>query len=333
VRDHGAGACHHEWAVKRVKLVAGVAGTVAAVAAVGAVAVELARRSRQAPLVEDIGGRSFPVTTTDGAVLAATDAGRGPLIVLSHCYTGSRLVWMPVAARLVATGHRVVLYDQRGHGDSTVGSEGLTIDRLGEDLREVIEAVDAKGAVLAGHSMGGMAVLALAAHHPDVVAARARALVLVSTAASGLGTALVPAGTVAALLASPVATAVTGGPLGPFVGRVVHGRGMTWAQLVAGSKLYSKTAPATRAGFMRSMTKMDLRAGLEGCRVPAVVVVGEHDRLTPARFASDIVAHMPDADLIVVPRAGHMLPWEAPDRLAEVLSAMAVVAPTSLTAP
>jgi pimeloyl-ACP methyl ester carboxylesterase len=307
-----------------------------AAAAVGAVGVaRVARRSRPAEEKaepEDIGGRSFTITTSDGAVLAATDAGRGPLIVLSHCYTGSRLVWLPVASRLVETGHRVVLWDQRGHGDSTVGSEGLTIERLGEDLREVLEDIDAKRAVIAGHSMGGMAVLALAAHHPDLVRRRARALVLVSTAASGMGT-VVPPGTVAAVLASPLATMLTGGPLGPFVGRAVHGPGMSWAQLVSGSKLYSKTAPATRAGFLRSMARLDLRNELGACRVPAVVVVGEHDRLTPPRLGAEITAHMPDADLIVVPKAGHMLPWEAPDRLAEILSAMAVVAPTSLTAP
>ena len=63
------------------------------------------------------------------------------MVVLAHCYTGSRGVWAPVARRLVDKGYRVVLWDQRGHGASTVGSDGLTIDRLGEDLREVLESV------------------------------------------------------------------------------------------------------------------------------------------------------------------------------------------------
>ncbi len=311
-----------------------MAGAVAAAAAAaGAVGVELARRAtRRAGPEEELGGRSFSITTSDGAVLAATELARGPLVVLAHCYTGSRLVWAPVATRLVETGHRVVLWDQRGHGESTVGTDGFTIERLGEDLREVLEAVDAKGAVVAGHSMGGMGVMALASLHPEVITQRARSLVLVSTAAGGLGT-VVPAGTVAAVLASPVATMVTASVIGPLVGRVVHGPGMTWSQLVTGTRLYSRTAPATRAGCLRSMAAMDLRTGLEQCHVPAVVVVGEHDRLTPVRMAADIAAHLPDADLIVVPKAGHMLPFEAPDRLAEIISAMAVVAPTSLTTP
>jgi pimeloyl-ACP methyl ester carboxylesterase len=310
-----------------------VAGAVAAAAAAGAVGVELARRAtRRAAPEEEVGGRSFSITTSDGAVLAATDIGSGPLVVLSHCYTGSRVVWAPVATRLVETGHRVVLWDQRGHGESTVGSDGFTIERLGEDLREVLEAVDARRAVIAGHSMGGMAVMAFASLHPSVLRRRVRSIVLVSTAAGGLGT-VVPAGTVAAVLASPVATMVTASVIGPLVGRMVHGPGMTWSQLVTGTRLYSRTAPATRAGCLRSMSSMDLREGLANCQVPAVVVVGDHDRLTPVKMAADIAAHLPDADLIVVPRGGHMLPFEAPGRLAEIISAMTVVAPTSLTAP
>jgi pimeloyl-ACP methyl ester carboxylesterase len=309
-----------------------VAGALATAAAAGAVGIEVARRAtRRAAPEEEVEGRSFSVTTSDGAVLAGTDAGRGPLVVLSHCYAGARAVWAPVANRLVATGHRVVLWDQRGHGESTVGAEGLTIDRLGEDLAEVLEAVDARAAVIAGHSMGGMAVMALAGLHPDVVEDRARSLVLVSTAAQ-LGT-FVPSGSVGALLGSPLATAVTGSAIGPLFGRVVHGPGMSWPQLVTGARLYSHTSPQARAAFIKSMGKMDLRGGLFDCEVPAVVVVGEDDRLTPVRFAVDIAAHLPDADLIVIPHAGHMLPFEEPERLAEIISAMAVVAPTSLVAP
>jgi len=308
-----------------------VAGAVAAAAAAGAVGVEVARRAvRKVEPEEELEGRSFSITTSDGAVLAGTDAGKGPLVVLSHCYAGTRAVWAPVANRLVATGHRVVAWDQRGHGQSTVGTGGLTIDRLGEDLREVLEAIDAHAAVIAGHSMGGMAVMALAGRHPDVVTARARSLVLVSTAAD-LGP-FVPSRSVAALLASPLATVVTGSAVGPLVGRVVHGPGLAWAELVTGSRLYSRTAPATRSAFIRSMGKMDLRPGLFDCDVPAVVVVGEDDRLTPVRLSVDIAAHLADADLIVIPHAGHMLPFEAPERLAEIISAMAVVAPASLAA-
>ena len=81
----------------------------------------------------------------------------------------------------------MVLYDQRGHGASTRGTAGLTIETLAHDLTAVLEATDVRDAVLAGHSMGGMTIMSLATHRPDVLKERAKATVLVATAATSLG--------------------------------------------------------------------------------------------------------------------------------------------------
>jgi 3-oxoadipate enol-lactonase/4-carboxymuconolactone decarboxylase len=70
---------------------------------------------------------------------------------------------------------------------------------------------------------------------------------------------------------------------------------------------------------------MDLRAGLARCPVPVVVVVGARDRLTPTSFGADIVARVPDGELIVLPDAGHTLPFEEPDVLSEVMMAAAPI--------
>ena len=130
------------------------------------------------------GARTTVVTDDDARLeVLVTGPDDGSTVVLSHCWTGGMSLWGPVARRLVASGHRVVLYDQRGHGRSTLGRAPLTVDRLGDDLRTVLEALDVRDAVLAGHSMGGMTVQALAANHPDVVASRARGIVLAGTAA------------------------------------------------------------------------------------------------------------------------------------------------------
>ncbi len=312
--------------MKRRAATAGVAAAVAAAAAVVAVRrIEHRWRAEPDPCGDDglalPDGRSIPVITDDGAALAVTEAGEGPLVVLAHCYTGSRQVWAPVARRLVAGGHRVVLYDQRGHGESTVGSEGLTIDRLGDDLRDVLVAVDAHDAVLVGHSMGGMTVMALVGRHPEVVASRAAGLVLVATAAGGM--ARVPGldGVVSAVVASRVASAVTAGLLGPLVVRATAGRRPVWAHLDATARMYAATDPQARAKLLRSILAMDLHDGLARCPVPAVVVVGNRDRMTPAALGADIVAHLPNAELVVLPDGGHMLPFEQPDRLAELIAA------------
>jgi pimeloyl-ACP methyl ester carboxylesterase len=205
------------------------AGALAGVAGTALAAGRRWRRSEDpcAATVLDLENASaFKVERPDGAVLDGVSLGPegGPMIVLSHCWTGSRATWDAVAARLVAAGRRVVLYDQRGHGASTMGPDAPTVDQLGEDLAAVLEAVDARGAVLAGHSMGGMALQALAVAHADVVAQRVRALVLAGT--TGFGVAAGP-------MAGP-ALFLTGNPT---IERLVAGRparrspGAPWAAI------------------------------------------------------------------------------------------------------
>ena len=121
-------------------------------------------------------------------------------VVLPHCWTGLAGRRVPVARRLLAAGHRVVLYDQRGHGASTVGRQPVSIARLGDDLAAVLEQLDLRDVVLAGHSMGGMTVMAFACGHPEVVRERVRGLALVATAAHGLATPAAASGSGACVL-------------------------------------------------------------------------------------------------------------------------------------
>jgi non-heme chloroperoxidase len=266
-------------------------------------------------------GTHVDVETDDGAVLSATVAGPadGDTVVLSHCWTGSRAVWAPVARRLVERGLRVVLYDQRGHGESTVGRDGCTIERLGADLRDVLAAVDATDAVVVGHSMGGMTVQAFALHHPDAARTHVRSIVLVATAAGGLGVAGA-ASLAAAVIASPVLERVMRSRRGHWFVRNTVGREVRHAHLAATRDLFVQTAPDVRRDFLVAMQSMDLRPGLSKVEAPATVVIGTRDRLTPPRLGRDLAATLPDARLVELDDRGHMLPFEAPDELAELIA-------------
>jgi pimeloyl-ACP methyl ester carboxylesterase len=263
---------------------------------------------------------ALKVERPDGAVLDGVVVGSGPTVVLSHCWTGSRATWEPVAARLVAAGRRVVLYDQRGHGASPLGPGAPTVARLGEDLAAVLETIDARDAVLAGHSMGGMALQALAVTRPDVVADRVRALILAGTA--GFGVAAGP-------LSVPVRF-VTGdrrierllaGRFGPALSRASVGRHPRHAHLVATRDAFLSLPTEVRLQFLTALQAMDFRPGLANVAVPTTVVVGSRDLLTPPRLGRAIAAAIPGARLVEVPGAGHMLPYEEPDLLAEIILA------------
>jgi non-heme chloroperoxidase len=267
-------------------------------------------------------GDDVEVTTADGATIVARVAGHpdGPVTVMVHGWTNDRRVWGPVAKRLVAKGHRVVLYDQRGHGASTVGADGLVLDALGADLRAVLEQLDVRDAVVAGHSMGGMAAQAFAIGYPDVVDDRVAALVLVASACDGaargdLRTALADF----AIADLPLRLA----PIAPFFVRYTVGRHPHLGHLAAQAQLFTATPPAIRRQLRAAMRAMDLTPHLADLTVRTRIVAGRRDQLLAVARSERIAELIPGAELTVMDDHGHMLPWEAPDELAEVLGTAA----------
>jgi non-heme chloroperoxidase len=304
--------------LKRSLLVAaGVAGAAAAAALTG-------RRWRAAEdpsagtALDLDGAREFKIERPDGAVIDGIVVGSGPPVVLSHCWTGSRATWEPVAARLVAAGRRVVLYDQRGHGASTLGPDAPTVEILGGDLAAVLKAADVRDAVLAGHSMGGMAIQALAISRPDVLAERVRALVLAGTAGFGVAGGPLSAATRFATGNRRI-DRLMAGRFGPALSRGAVGRRACRAHLVATRDAYLSLPTDVRRQFLIALQAMDNRAGLASVGVPTTVVVGRRDLLTPPRLSRGLAAAIPGARLVELPGAGHMLPYEEPDRLAEII--------------
>lgn len=288
------------------------------------VAAEAARRRRRAvaPTGEPrppLAGPRSKVETSDGAVIQVQVDGPagGPTVVLPHCWTGSPAIWEEVAAALVDQGHRVVRYEQRGHGGSTIGAEGVTIARLGTDLRDVLVAVDGRDAVIAGHSLGGMATQSFAIEHRDVLAERVRALVLVATASAGLDSPLARAGL--RVVGAPAVGRLLSRRGGHRFVRGALGRGATAAAITLTRDTFVATPPSVRVDVLRAMLAMDLRRGLDSISVPTTVVVGSRDTLTPPSHGQGLAASIPGARLVEVPGAGHMLPLEAPQLLFDLI--------------
>lgn len=265
-------------------------------------------------------GADDVVTTADGAELAVRTAGPNgaPLVVLVHCWTGAKELWGPVARCLVSDGYRVVLYDQRGHGASSWGDGLPDIDRLGDDLAAVLAHVDARDAVVVGHSMGGMSIQAYVGRHGEDAHARLRAAVLAATAARTFGRELPPA--LAERILGDLAPSWTRtGRVGTALARGSLGAGAVPAHAVAVRDLLQATPAPTRVSCLLAMARMDFRAGLAAVDVPATVLVGTRDLLTPRRSARALVTAWPGATMRVLPGAGHMLPIERPEVIVEAI--------------
>ena len=270
---------------------------------------------------------SRTVRTDDGVDLHVEVDGDedAPLtVVLSHGFT-ARLAEWELQRDALRGRARVVLWDQRGHGRSGwTPLTQATIDRTGRDLGQVLDAVVPTGpVVLAGHSMGGMSVLALARQRPELFGDRVVGAFLLATSAGGLvetgvlgrlvklvrRVGLLPLYLRGVQLAAPVLERLRwrGSPFGRwFTRRLLFGRDDAdpgRVRLVQG--LLEETPYPVVAAFYATFLDHDETAALEVlARVPVTVVAATHDRLTPAAHGRRI-AEAVGGELVVVPGAGH----------------------------
>ncbi|MBI4260467.1 MAG: alpha/beta hydrolase [Actinobacteria bacterium] len=327
---------------------AGVAAGLAAggLAARGAVRRQRGRidRDRLAELAtlppEDVG----PVTAPDGtriAVRAAGDPG-APTLVFAHGFSLDMTTWHHQWTAL-SDRFRCVLYDHRGHGGSDRSPAGdYSLEAMAGDLRAVLDAAVGEGpCLLVGHSMGGMTLVALAELHPEEFGGRVAGVVLADTSAGELvrGALGAVGARVEALLRPGIRTVLSVRHRAERMKRLFETRGadVAWAitrltnfgpgadpALVEYVSSLGTQAPVeVWTDALVSLVEMDLGHALEHVRVPALVVVGSVDRLTPHASARAMAEALPDARLIVIEGSGHLPMLERPDELNRILEGFA----------
>ncbi|GGY72483.1 hydrolase [Streptomyces olivaceoviridis] len=267
--------------------------------------------------------RTLTAVSADGARLHVEVHGPqdAPPVVLAHGWTCSTAFWA-AQIRDLAADHRVIAYDQRGHGRSPAGP-ACTTEALADDLEAVLAETLTRGekALVVGHSMGGMTVMA-AAERPRF-REHAAAVLLCSTGSSRL----VAQSRVVPLRAGRVRTWITGrvlgsrAPLGPVtpVARSI----LKYATMGAGSAPHMVEACArivhacprtARHAWSAVLAALDLDHGVRRLSAPTAVLHGASDRLTPPAHARALVAALPHCvGLTELPGVGHMTPIEAPE--------------------
>src|SRR3954447_23139768 len=149
----------------------------------------LRRSHRAAPSAAPPPG-SRTVRTDDGVGLHVEVDGApdAPLtVLLTHGFTARLGEWDDQRTALRGRA-RLVLWDHRGHGRSArAGRRAVTIDRPARHLAEALDPTAPSGpVVLAGHSLGGMSVMALALRRPELFGTRVVGVFLLATSAGGL---------------------------------------------------------------------------------------------------------------------------------------------------
>jgi pimeloyl-ACP methyl ester carboxylesterase len=281
-------------------------------------------------------GRVVPVRSKDGIRLHTEVFGPedGYPIVLVHGITCAIRVWAYQIADL-STDYRVIAFDHRGHGKSAVPPRRhrYSLDILAADLDAVLDATLAKGerAVIAGHSMGGIAITSWAERYPDRVPARADAVALINTTTGNLlrhvqflpvpaplaDARVLAAGTLLKTFGASPLLRVVDRPSRRFVSTIAVGRDADPAVAEFIYELFTSTPPAGRGGWARTLVDAlgPEHIGLTNLTAPTLVIGSTKDRLLPIVSSRHIARMAPNLASFVELPGGHCAIVERPDEV------------------
>jgi 3-oxoadipate enol-lactonase len=222
-------------------------------------------------------------------------------VVFIHGFPFSHRMWDPQLAALPPR-FRGIAYDIRGHGLSEPGDGQFSIEFFVDDLISLLDYLDAKQVVLCGLSMGGYITLRAVERHPK----RFKAMILCDTrseADTNEGK-IKRAETISAIKSSGVYAFAEG-----FLKLVLAPETFENHPVVADKVrgMIVTNSPRGVCGTLLALAgRTDTTPALKKMNIPALILVGENDVLTPPADAEKLQAQLPNAELHIVPHAAHM---------------------------
>jgi non-heme chloroperoxidase len=280
---------------------------------------------------------SILTTVGDGTRIFYKDWGAGPPIVFSHGWPLSSDAWDPQLVYFGERGHRVIAHDRRGHGHSGQTWTGNDMNTYADDLAELLEVLDVRGATLVGHSTGGGEVVRYIGRHG---ARRVSRIVLVSA---------VP----------PLMVRSTANPDGvprdtfdAIRSALVHDRSQFLRDFALPFYGFNRKGAWTSQGLVEQFWRLGMQAGIKSVLdcvaafsetdfhedlrkidVPTLIVHGDDDQIVPVAISALKTARLVrGATLKVMPGAPHGLVTTRHEELnAEILAFIRAEAPYATT--
>lgn len=228
--------------------------------------------------------------------------GDGVPVVFLHAGTGSSRVWEYQIPPFTKAGYRVIAYDRRGYGRTTVTSPDDSVGSSADDLRALMDHLRIERFHLVGTAAGGGVALDFALSYPE----RLRSLVVANSVGDVRDSSYAVIGRA---LWTPEFRALPPElrELGPSYRAASPEGARRWLELEHLSR-----APGTPVRSRPSRNRITF-ARLETIRVPTLLVTGDADLYTPPAVLRLFAARMRHADTLMVREAGHSTYWEQPD--------------------
>ena len=264
------------------------------------------------------------------------DHGAGQPVVLIHGYPLSGRAWDKQVPALLAAGYRVITYDRRGFGQSSQPAVGYDYDTFAADLHALLEHLDLRDAVLAGHSMGTGEVtrylasygpgdhhaLQLGHHRPRV----AKAVLISPIPPYLLQTPDNPDGVPQGLFDGFAQAATVDTPawikgfLDTYYNMAALGGTLVSDQAFQASWNIASAASASAAVACIPTWQTDFRGDLAKIDIPVLVVQGDADRILPyPNTGKRLPGLIKDMELVVIEGGPHAIAWTHADRVNQAL--------------
>ncbi len=259
-------------------------------------------------LTENISGTDIIIKLND-IVICYDDLGRSAIpIIFIHGFPLNRSSWQPQIDHFKRS-HRVINYDIRGFGRSTVGKEKLSIGLLADDLISFMDALKIKKAIVCGFSTGGYVLMKAAYHYPQ----RFEGLILSNTqcAADTFEIKEKRHQTIAR---------IKGGKSKEFTESFIK-EAFCNESLITKKELVERTrsmilsaSPLTIATTLNAITeRKEMCTALSAIKAPTLIITGKKDKITPPATAEFLKNKISNAKLAIIEKAGHLPNIERPD--------------------
>jgi len=251
----------------------------------------------------------MPSLKINGIRLNLIDEGAGPPLVFLHGFPLDHSMW-DGQRREFRSSHRVILPDLRGLGRSEVSPVPVTMDLFADDVAALLDNLGiAEPVILCGLSMGGCIAFAFVRRH----AQRLRGLILCDCrAVADTAEMVANRRRLAEKVLSDGPTAAAEAMLPRLFGPTTNEKQPQVVDAVRNVIQASSSRDIAAAQLSRA-ARPDSTPTLPEIKVPTLIVVGEHDVISPPAEMQGIAAAIPGATAVVIPGAGHMAPLEKPD--------------------
>ena len=246
-----------------------------------------------------------------GLDIAYERAGEGPALVFAHGAASDSRIWDPQLA--LASEFTVVAWDEPGAGRSSDVPAGFGLPDYASCLAALVESLALGPAHVAGLSWGGTVALELYRHRPELV----RTLILADTYAGWKGS--LPEEEVRARVeGAERMVAVPAAEFDPTLPGLFAGDPpKRFVPLL--EELAAAVRPEAMSAALHVMAEADQRDLLPRVAVPALLIWGELDARSPLSVARQFEQAIPDTELVVIPRTGHVSNLEAPERFNQAI--------------